>query len=286
MKNKILDKKQHQGVKLSSLVLISFVWFVCLCFVNTTLACNGADQFRVFPVGICQQGLVSYDVIIHRMFKSEAYDKYHLDVKTSKDFDDVWVLIGRISIYDKNGKLLSSKTKDTLSAVGKSYHIPLQKGLSKAILDIKQSYRSIELLSPSHISFYPLKKKTKIVSLYRDSVADRDFEIYRNKRYDILCLKDTSLCVNKDNSFCPQNVDMCLISSIRIYKSATKTIVITHIQTSEEIRMDLDLKNIRRKIKFDKPNFKRLDQTAFCEPLLNHGYGFDLLIQVNEKRKN
>lgn len=265
------------------------VFFLILFCGNFHLfACLNTYQFKVFPVGTANNKIITVDIEIRRTSITEASMRFNQDFESSDDLPFFWILAVRNSVYDKNQKLLTSTVVDTSFAVGSKYKNQLlqvyQNGLSCAL----DQYPEIKLFTPNHISICDYQKECGPISVHNDTSLSRDYIITENKKHIILIMHDTSHFAFAHPSYNTSSTRGFHISSSRVYKNETTTLFIAHLQNGHEITMAESDTNIVSKTKnkrtpeilnqknIESIDFDKITNAVYREPLLHHGYGFDV----------
>ena len=174
------------------LILVS----ASLLYVLSTNACMIAYQFKMFPVGVSNNQIVSVDFKIYRSgsinlnnFKDK--EKAKRLFKASKPHVG-YTIIGYVSVYNKKQNLISSSVIDTAYVAGKSYRYWLKRLFNRGFHAALKFYPQIELFTPEYISFCDYKPNCKLVNLRYDSIADRNYIIYDRKFYRIKIIRDST----------------------------------------------------------------------------------------------
>ncbi len=174
--------------------------------------------------------------------------------------------------------------------MGAHYTDTLQKIYKTGFEFIVKKYPAIELFTTEYISFCDMQRKCNLVRMIYDSIAGQDYLIYKNKKYPIDIVKDTSYYAFGENPYFADNASGLHIGSVRIYKSGTMKIVMVHLATGHEMAMGWITSDPNKKpqvegetiilAKEHKPRFafKDIKKGVYEEPLLHHGYGFDIFV--------
>lgn len=257
---------------------------------TNTYACLNTYQFKIFPIGIYQDKIVTVDVQVRRTSQIEGNRWLGLNLKNPDEFSVMWILCTRISTYDKNQKTQSSTPIDTVYAIGKDYSDTLLSAYQACYNSVLKQYPSIELFTPDYISFCDYQKKCDLLSVTNDTIQNTDYLTLEEKKYPIKVIRDTSYFAFNNSPYHSGNTTGLYISSTRTYKTESMTLVLAHLETGHEISMGWITNDPNKKSeeegdpvivsKEHKPGFEfnNLDKAVYQEPLLHHGYGFDIFI--------
>ena len=186
--------------------------------------------------------------------------------------------------------MLKSTPLDTVYAIGKDYSDTLLSAFQTGYESALKQYPSIDLFTPDYISFCDYQKKCDLLSVAYDTIQNKDYVTLSNKKYPISVIQDTSYYAFNNSPYHSGNTAGLYISSIRTYKSESMTLVLTHLETGHEISMGWITDDPNKKpeeegdpvivSKEHKPDieFKVIDKAVYQEPLLHHGYGFDIFV--------
>jgi len=256
---------------------------------TSVFGCLNTYQFKIFPVGVYEDNIISVDVKIRRTSLYEGNRFLDLKIEDPDKHELIWILYTYIATYDKNQKIQSLVPFDTVYEIGDNYVDTLLTAYYRGYKLITESFSAIELFSPDYISFCDFQKECNLISVNYDTIRKQDYLVYKRKKYPITIVSDTSYYAYR-RAYHSGNTDGFYISSVRLYKSSKITIVLAHLETGQEISMrwntDDSNKNSEEKDdpfivpKEHKPDiaFKDIDKAVFQEPLLHHGYGFDIFI--------
>jgi len=264
-----------------------------------SFACLNTYQFKIFPVGVSQNKIVTVDVKIMRT--SQAEGNYRLDlglekneewIEDDKDWEEMWILSSYVSTYDKNQKLTSLIPIDITYSIGKTYADTLHRTFQRGLKKIATEYADIEYFKPAYISFCDFQQKCNIVKIQSDTVSRKSYLVYDGKKYQTDIINDTSYYGFRESLYHPELITALYVNSIRVFKTKTITLLIVHLVRGHEVSMGFitsDPERFRmyedsgvRMAKEYKPNFKFTDirKSTYEEPVLHHGYGFDIFVII------
>ncbi len=249
---------------------------VCLCSSLSSFACLSAYQFKIFPVGVVGNEIVTVDFQIHRGGTMSENDEFLMD----------WYLRAYISTYNQNQQLIKAALFDSVEIKSNEYLPKLQEMYNAAFAKIQTDFPSMELFTPTYISFCDFQTKCKLIEIhtvndtitfsatYTKTYKIPDALLYKNKKYPLDILKDTLYF-----GFGTKDVLETLyvpyhISSYRIYEAGTVKLIVFHLGTGDDLYMREEYKTPAKEHK-PKFNFKNIKTAVYEEPLLHHGFGFD-----------
>ncbi|MEW6469474.1 MAG: hypothetical protein AB1458_11135 [Bacteroidota bacterium] len=243
---------------------------------NVSSACLSAYQFKIFPVGVSDGKLITLDVKIRR---TQAIGNDCPGLETKGQWQEKWLLFAYISVYTKEQKLLSSSVRDSAVSACTGYLDSLKKIYSRCYGLILKEHPALDLFTPGYISFCDYQKKCDLVALSHDTLSDMDYLFYQSKFYPLSVIKDTSYYgFNKNYYYTGTSVGM-YVSSVRLYTSKTMTLVIAHLGTGHEIGLREEDGQLPAAKEYQpKLEFKDIKLAVYTEPIMHHGYGFDIFI--------
>jgi hypothetical protein len=258
----------------------------------SSFGCLNTYQFKIFPVGVYNDTILTIDVLIRRTSQVEGNRWLELGLDSLDEWSEMWIINAFISKYDKNQKLFEKKDIGMTYSIGENYLDSLQTIYLKGFDKIKSLYSDLKVFKPTYISFCDFQQSCELIELSNDSITDKDYLIYDKKKYPVDIIRDTSYYAFGKCVYHPENILGLYANSIRIYKSDNYQLVISHIATGHEIGMGWitsDPEIFREKQAKDEPislakefkpdiDFGDIRQSVYEEPLLHHGYGFDIFI--------
>ena len=268
------------------------ILFIIITGISTHLfACLNAYQFKVFPVGVYRGQIVSVDVEVIRTSVFQGNIHYGLHYEVKEKVQVLWILRAYRSVYDKNQKLISSVPLDTIFTIQKDYTNDLQQLYSKGFDRIKSEFPDIELFRPYRLTFCGYRQKCRELRVKNDSLNNVDIIEYQGVEYPVKFIRGENYYNLGYSSVSGEDfLTHYYISSYRIYKANNMELIVTHFGTGHEISMGWITDNPDKKSKDegdiviyakeyvpDIP-FKDIKTVVYKEPLLHHGYGFDVFV--------
>ncbi len=261
---------------------------ICLFLILQSLlanACNSAYQYKIFPIGIQDQNIITLTVDIHR---TDFID----ETAEFKIAEIGWNIEYYISTYNLNGKLISKDKTEKIVVEAEHYLKELTEVFQKKLKAVVSQNKNITLFNPEYISFCDFQKKCNILTLKNNHKKKKDYLIYKSKKHPISL---NAFQEFKRSATFTDNLKAYYLSSTRIYRANNIEIIIGHVGTGHEISMGWITNDPNKKPKDEydvvilakehKPNIKfdKISETIYEEPLLHHGYGFDFLILKETK---
>jgi len=257
--------------------LFLFVLFQSL----NAYACLYAKQHKLFPIAVLDGNIIMIEAHIHRTEDINKDDKERHMMKVK------WKIKSYISIYDTSQNLISKTEMEKVEIKGDSYEPILQSVYTKGLFQIKSIYSDLDYFEAEYISFCDYRKKCKKLEVKTDTLAKTDTFKYKKKNFTIQ-LEDNKK--DKENALFTDNLSHYYLSSVRIYKAKAIELVLGHLATGHEVSMGYITENPDEKETEDgykyeareeyKPDFNLDDlyTAVYQEPIMHHGYGFDLFI--------
>ncbi|MDU1891808.1 MAG: hypothetical protein E6767_14065 [Dysgonomonas sp.] len=244
--------------------------FLLICILPVEAdACLNAHIFKIFPVGIYNDTIVSVDIDIWRneMLIMDGEDSFRnsIDLATSMPSETSWRIRTYITKYDSQQKPIKSVAIDSVYFQKEEYSKELQILYERAYKRIVSENPEIELFKPKDISFCDLKYKHKYVKL-EDGILS-----YKKKDYPISIVRDSTYYpFASDSEYRDMMTSSPLppINSIRKYSSDKAELIVIHLQIGQ-----LLMKKKKPSIKF-----KDIENAVYEEPILYHGHGYDIFV--------
>lgn len=253
-----------------------------------SFACLNTYQFKVFPVGITNNDIITIDFQIYRTSTEEGKRWLELEIDAEQGDSEMWIIDAYISVYDKRQKLKSNTHFEKTYSIGESYLELLKKIYSKGYKRILEEYPKLDSFTPEYLSYCDFQKRCHLLEVAYEEKHNKDFLIYNEKQYEVEIIKDTTYFGFDRNRYHSERITEFHISSVRIYKCKDVELVVSHLETGHEISMGwitsdpevVKENEMARLSKEYKPpiEFREIEHSVYEEPLLHHGYGFDVFI--------
>ena len=271
--------------------------------------CANAYIFKVFPVGIINDTIISIDVQIHRSDNFYILDDNGLPIE-EEDGYLFWILRTYISKYDKQQQLFSSEMVDSVRFAKYEYKQELEKSYQLAFHKIDK--QNLALFNCEYISFCGYQHSCELVALNEGKIVYRNQEYslpildVKNKYYfgfDQFYFPDYSSYDEDDDYLASEEgieiynnlINGFAISSVRKFSTQGYELIVSHLQRGHELAMnwithdgnDPRLTDDESTENFaiymyeyiPKDDIQYINHNIlYEEPLLHHGYGFDLFI--------
>jgi hypothetical protein len=255
-------------------------------------ACLNTYQFKIFPVGMTSDTIVTVDMQIRRTSQSEGNRWLKLGLDSADEWTEMWMIDGFISKYDKTQHLLSKESIGFTFSLKESYLDTLQAFYQKGYASIHAMYPALKLFNPVYLSYCNFQQSCEYIKLTENALTKKSYFVYQDRSYQLSVLEDTSYYGFDQSGSSAIHILKYYANSIRVYKLDDVELVISHVATGHEISMGWIVSDPKVAEKMEakgetamlvkeyKPDIKFADITksVYEEPLLHHGYGFDLFI--------
>lgn len=266
--------------------LLSIVFFFQI---TLSFGCLDAYQFKMFPIGVYKNQIVTVDVVINRgtYFGSEDEATDNRDIV---GLEVMWFLQTYISTYSKKHELLSKIPLDTISVIGESYEEALNKVFLKGLNQVQKELKGIDYFIPESISFCDYQKTCQQIKMESDTVVNSTQLVIQGKSYSLDFIKGESSYSYNDIICEKHPLHLLYINSVRMYKTKNISIVVSHLGTGSQIYSRNRATNSSEKNSVKDPNtyipkeyipdfkFTTLQSTTYQEPVLHHGFGIDVFV--------
>ncbi len=255
-------------------------------------ACLNTYQFKIFPVGMHSDTIITVDMQIRRTSQAEGNRWLRLGLDSADEWTEMWMIEGFISKYDKTQHLLCKESIGFTFSLEERYLDTLQSFYMKGYTSICTRYPAIKLFNPVYVSYCDFQQSCEYIKLTENALTKKSYFVYQNNSYLLSVLEDTSYYGFDQNEPSAIHIMKFYANSIRVYKLDDVELVIGHVATGHEISMGWitsDPKAAKKMgkegetailVKEYKPDlqFTNITKAVYEEPLLHHGYGFDLFI--------
>ena len=265
--------------------------FAILFFqIAVTNACLNANQFKMFPVGVSIDKIISIDFQIKRTSQVEGNRILNLKLDSIDKNGMMWILYSYMSVYDKGQNRISIIALDTNIVLGRNYTEDLSMAYQNGLKQVAKKYTDIEYFKPEYLSFCDYQKKCKAVEFGSDTTLKSNYLTYQGKKRDVKFDPDSFFTGLNEEVYQDIVLNDLSVNSVRIFKSSKFTVVMVHLATGDELSMNLitnDPMNVGntedgeiRLAKEYMPSFvfNDIKNSTYVEPLLHHGFGFDVFI--------
>ena len=257
-------------------------------------ACLNTYQFKIFPIGMLADTIVTIDVQIQRTSQAEGNRWLDLRLDSADEWTEMWIVNAFISKYDKNQNCLSKEFIAETYSLDSTYLDSLKMIYHKGYNNVLSQYPAIRIFRSEYISYCVFQHSCNLVKLSNNAATKTDYITYQTKMYPIKALRDTAYyALNKSDHI--SDLLSLYVNSIRIYKLDNFELVISHLTTGHEISMGWftsDPKVAKKREANDEPvilsqeykpeiAFTDLYNAVYEEPLLHHAFGVDLFILKN-----
>lgn len=231
-------------------------------------ACAIASIFKVFPIGMRGDTIVSVDMKIDRgMYFSLMNEDGQENSRGEEDVN--WIIKIYITAYDRHQKPFDIRLVDSVYIDRNDCEEDIKQLYNKAYNQTVKTYKHLELFEPIEISFGNFEAKYKDVEVSDDQI------IYQKESYPITIAIDSSYYAFRYNEYLKLYSLPPAIGTVRKYGLKDREIIVVHTQFGQKF--------------VDKLNdpiipFADIKACAYLEPILYHGNGIDYFF-IKEKKK-
>lgn len=269
-------------------LIILFLFFQSI----SSQACLNTYQFKIFPVGMVSDTIVTVDVQIRRTSQEEGNRWLRLDLDSADEWTEMWIIDAFVSKYDNTQHLLTKESIGRIYSLKETYLDSLKSIYQKGYKSVCARYPAIRQFNPVYLSYCNFQQSCEYIRIAADTLANKNYFVYQNKSYRLSVLEDTSYYAFHKGEEPSIPIMDFYANSIRVYKLDDMELVIGHVTTGHEISMGwvtndpkvakkMEKKGetaiLVKEYKPEKP-FADISTAVYEEPLLHHAYGFDLFI--------
>jgi hypothetical protein len=227
-------------------------------------ACASANQKKIYPIGLADQGLVALHVELHR------------GDGPGPGFSISWNCTSTLKIYSKNNEEISSTTIDSNERFGADTLLAKLTHYYADAFDIASKISNIQLLKPEEITYCDFGVNCSLGKYSVDSNKQKIEIEYQSTAIDItrLVFKTIKISYSDSKIDAAQNLEL---STVRLFTVGDKKLLIYHLGTGNKGSPADGSKVIARERSADF-DFTSLKNSVYVEPILHHGTGFDVFV--------
>lgn len=234
---------------------------------TTIFACDSAYLFKVFPIGMCGDTIISIDINIFRGFNPNLKIDHTFQGSitfNNKSISETlsetkWYLKSYITKYDEKQNPIEITPIDSVILRGNYCNEELQIIYEKAYKKIISEYKGIELFKTKDFYFGNFEEK------YKDlEIKDKQF-IYKKQAYPIQIANDSTYYGIEKSEYLGLFIPP-MIGTVRRYTLNDIELIVVHAQIGQILGGDK---------KKPKVKFKHVSEAAYIDPILYHGNGID-----------
>lgn len=239
--------------------LLTIILFISLT--APVFSCANAYLFKVFPIGMRGDTIVSIDISIGRNMMFIFEEGFTNSIETSSNFpsDMSWYLRSYITKYDKHQNPLEITPIDSVIFGKYDCEEELQIIYKNAYNKIISEYTGIELFKTKDFYFGNFEEKYKGLE-----IKDKQF-IYKKQSYPIQIANDSTYYGIEGSEYLSLLIPS-LIGTVRKYILNDIELIVVHTQIGQMLGGDK---------KKPKVKFKHVSEAAYIDPILYHGNGID-----------
>jgi hypothetical protein len=252
-----------------------YIFILLFTKATLTFACFDTYQFKIFPIGLLEENIVTIDFKIRRSSEYLVNQQYYPSRLEGKPGTIMWIFSSFISVYNKNQQIISLIPIETKCSNDKKYNDTLSQLFTNCLKKISNKYPNIKLFKPISISFCDYQHKCSNLKYKFDTLTQKDILIFDGQKYQTNIFKDSSYYGLDKSVYKPNRLFYLTINSIRVLKADNTTIVVSHFTNGEDIDLDIEKTKVSKEFK-PKWTFTDIKKSYYKEPVLHHGYGLDI----------
>ncbi len=248
-----------------------------LLFIKATFAfaCFETYQFKIFPIGLLEENIVTIDFKIRRSSEYVVNQLYYPSRPEGKPGTIMWIFSSFISVYNKNQQIISLIPIETKCSNDKKYIDTLSQLFNNCLKKITNKYPNIKLFKPIYISFCDYQQKCNNLRYKFDTLTRKEFLIFDGQKYQTKIFKDSSYYGLDKSIYKPNKLYYLTINSIRVLQAGNTTIVVSHFTNGDESDLNIEKPKVSKEYK-PKWSLTDINKSYYKEPVLHHGYGLDI----------
>lgn len=270
----------------------------------STIACMGANQYRLFPLGTLKENVIAMAIEIERghlqIIPPHLASPNLLSSDTEKiDFsENLTAIISLIEINTQN-VILNQEGIDTFIFLPpEEMDLRLQE-MMLFLLETQQKTKGFKALTTESLLFCNFKSTCSLASVeMQPNIQSLQIRLANGKVYPINTPDDTASPIHPFYIYIDERLgesmpeaefeyplaELLFINSVRYFKQGKKRWVVLHI-TQGELVYDYDNDHVNEDFPYNEgidTSFPSLQKSYFSEPILWHANGFDWVIFLEE----
>lgn len=248
------------------------VFFFILITISTQgFSCLSANQFKIYPVGSLDENIITIEADIHR---TENRDSIEVDI-----FSKLWIIRTSLTIYDQCQQIQKTIALDSFTHAGEDYLESLSHYYTKGYNRILFEYPDINLFEVEYLSCCDYQHDCHDVKIEHDSIKKQNYLYIQKTNKQVPIQLDTSKAFIQHYHITEAPM---YINSVLKYHNSEINLMLVHLGTGHEIYLREKYKDDKDfspyPIEEQKPVFSKrsISQAIYIEPILHHGFGFDV----------
>ncbi|NDV77548.1 hypothetical protein [Dysgonomonas sp. 511] len=247
-------------------LLLLFLSSVAICL--SANACLNAYLFKVFPVGMCGDTIVSVDF---QIFRNMHFPPAGEDINSLGDIysDEMnWYIKAYITKYDRFQNPLETIIADSVFLIQDDCETELKEMYRQIYKKIVSENTDLQLFKTTSFMWGKFSNKVKGIEIKENSIY------YERQDYPVHISNDSTYYGSGSNGYL-KVVIPSLIGTVRKYTLDDTELIVVHTQMGQKLGKETDKPNI---------TFSDIADAAYMEPILYHGNGIDYFITRQKKQ--
>ncbi len=256
--------------------------------VSAAQACLVANQYKVFPIGMVGDTVVTLDVEIHRNHLGSIHRWAGLSASGTDDFSAGFSLRFYINKYSAEQQLLESRVACTSYSFIGDYQKELNESALLIIDSVLSNYKDITVFQPQQMTYCDFRRDCKRAYISEKDTAANHL-VFDGVPINLPILSDTANRFTKGE----QELNWQHISSVRTYTVKGQLWGFIHLGGGHELANGNYTTNPDSVLTSDGyERYLQAEHTPdvdfstiyelYEEPLLHHGHGYDIFFRVGE----
>lgn len=270
----------------------------------STIACMGANQYRLFPLGTIKGNLVAMAVDLDRgnvNFIPPSNYAQQLNSNSPEILDFSENLNAIISLIEINAlnMIVHQETIDTLISLPPEEMDLRLEEMMQFLMQTQQKTKGFKALTTESLQFCNFRSTCSLASLeMQPNNQSLQIRLANGKVYPINNPKEVTTAIHPFYTYIEDRLgetmpeaafeyplaDLLFINSVRYFKQGKKRWVVLHI-TQGELVYDYDNDHVNEDFPYNEgidTSFPSLQKSYFSEPILWHANSFDWVIFLEE----
>lgn len=259
--------------------------FLCILSFQLSHACLHAFQHKIYPVGIIEEQVITIDISIQRTSQNEGARPLGIEVAEGSEHEPMWLLSASIANYTFQQKLISQKVYADCHSLGISYADSVEQLYARTLANLLDSLPELEQFALVEMTDCLAHKDCQFIGLKSDTTAGRKaFLLHDRREFEVFYTQDSSHLDFADSPYFDPALESYIIGTTRMYKLGDATLILAHVQTGHEVAVGMIYSEPEKSSEDNEISNRSRDKILdiedefFQEPLMHHGYGFDVFL--------
>ena len=221
-----------------------------------------AGQEKTYPIGITNKGLVALYVDMER--------------DNGPNHSITWNCTSSLRVYDKGNNVVSTTLLDSNDLFGRDTLLAKLTRYYADAFKLASQIPNIRLLTPKEITFCDFGTDCSL-GVYTVDTTNRTIAVrYKSQTMDIKKIVIGTI-VNKYYKDELAAARFLELSSARVFTVDNRTLLVYHLGKGDKGTPADGSKIVPKEYKAEN-DFTTLKNSIYVEPILHHGYGFDVFV--------